>query len=70
MSNKCDFKIIWNANIGSKWQIVIPKEARENLNIKPWESLIVVTKDSKAIILVKADSLQEFIDYVQNNLKN
>ncbi len=44
--------------ISSKYQIVIPKTAREHLNLKPKQKLTVIEKD-KMIILIPQMSLDE-----------
>lgn len=44
--------------ISSKYQVVIPKQAREYLNLKPKQKLTVIQKD-KMLILIPHASLQE-----------
>ena len=44
--------------ISSKYQVVIPKLAREHLNLKPKQKLTVIEKD-KMLILIPHVSLNE-----------
>ena len=56
-----DPKIFGMVTVNTKWQIVIPAEARSHLAIQPWDQFIVVWKDDNMLGLIKADTLQEFI---------
>ncbi len=44
--------------ISSKYQVVIPKPARERLNLKPKQKLTVIEKD-RMLILIPQASLEE-----------
>ena len=44
--------------ISSKYQVVIPKQVREHLNLKPKQKLTVIEKD-KMLILIPHASLDE-----------
>ena len=44
--------------ISSKYQIVIPKRAREHLNLKPKQKLTVIEKE-KMLILIPKSSLED-----------
>lgn len=44
--------------ISSKYQIVIPKRAREHLNLKPGQKLTVIEKE-KMLILIPKSSLED-----------
>lgn len=63
------FKIEWQATVWPKWQIVIPKALRDKMNLKTWDNLVVVSKCDNSAILIKAENLKDFIDYVSNILK-
>lgn len=65
-----DFKIQWNLLIWPKWQVVIPKVVRDILWVKPWDTLIWITKCDKWFLLIKADSLLEFMDFVKSEIGN
>ena len=44
--------------ISSKYQVVIPKRAREHLNLKPRQKLTVIEKE-KMLILIPKSSLED-----------
>ena len=44
--------------ISSKYQVVIPKRAREHLNLKPQQKLTVIEKD-RILILIPSSSLDD-----------
>ena len=44
------------ATLSSRNQIVIPREAREALKVKPGDKLLVTVQGNKAIILQKPES--------------
>ena len=46
------------ATISSKYQVVIPKPAREHLNLRPKQKLTVIEKD-KMLIFIPQPSLEE-----------
>ncbi len=56
--------------MGSKGQVVIPKDVRDELGINPGDSLIVLTKHGKAIGMIKADDMREFMDYMQREMSS
>ena len=58
-------KIEWSASIGTKWQIVIPKNVREKFNLKPWNDLVVLSSDS-AMILIKSEDLKDMMKCFEN----
>lgn len=64
-----DFKIVWNVVVWPKWQVVIPKILRDEMGIIPWDNLICISKEGKWIVLIKADTVLEFIDYVRSELE-
>jgi len=49
---------IMQVTISTKYQIVIPKPAREHLNLKPKQKLTVIEKD-KMLILIPQTSLDD-----------
>jgi AbrB family looped-hinge helix DNA binding protein len=62
-------KIEWSASIGTKWQIVIPKNVREKFNLKPWNNLVVLSSDS-AMILIKSEDLKDMMKCFENIIKD
>lgn len=55
--------------IGDRGQIVIPKEARDDLGLNKGDKLLVCGKHKKALILIKTDQLPELIDELIKNLE-
>ncbi len=48
---------------------MIPKEIREDLDINPGDTLMVLTKHGKAIGMIKADDMPAFMAYMQAEMK-
>ncbi len=57
-------KYIGIAKVGEKGQIVIPKEIRDMFDIKPGDSIIVLSDKEKGIALLKADTIEDLTDKV------
>ena len=55
-------KFVWISRVWERWQIVIPKEAREMFGIKPWDSIIVLCDKEKWMALLKADAIEDLTD--------
>lgn len=49
-------KAMTEATLSAKNQIVIPKEAREALGVKPGDKLVVVVRGDRVIVLEKPKS--------------
>lgn len=49
------------ATLSSKNQIVIPREAREALGLKPGDKILIVVRDGKVLILEKPKSYEAAI---------
>lgn len=63
---KHNIKICWTWTIWQKWQIVIPKDVRNSLNLQSWDSLTIFTKDNKIIAMIKNDDISELIYYAKS----
>ncbi len=59
-----NLKVIWTTTVWPKGQIVIPKEIRDTLDIKPWDNMVVLMKDWKYIGLVKNDNIWDLMKYI------
>jgi AbrB family looped-hinge helix DNA binding protein len=56
------------ATVGSKGQVVIPAEAREELNIKEGDKLVVMGPPTKnGIMFIKADSIEAMMQHIQKD---
>lgn len=49
----------WTAKVGSKGQIVIPKEAREVFDIKPNDTILLLGDINRGIALMNGEELVE-----------
>ncbi|MDD2486878.1 MAG: AbrB/MazE/SpoVT family DNA-binding domain-containing protein [Candidatus Gracilibacteria bacterium] len=70
MQKKGGLKMYSTVTVGTKGQIVIPKEVREALNINPGDNLVVVTKHNKAIGMLKSDDMEIFMEYIRKEMAN
>lgn len=70
--HSCDMKLYWTTNIWPKWQIVIPKEIRDRLDLKTGDSLSVLLKWDKFIGLIRNNDLMELMEFIKQmeNEKN
>lgn len=55
-------KLYGTATVGTKGQIVIPADAREELSIQPGDRLYVIGSPKGAIGLLKEEMLEAFIE--------
>ena len=62
-------KIVSTTTVWPKWQIVIPKEIRNKLNIKPGDWMIILLKDDKYIWLVKNNEIDDLMKFINNEKK-
>ena len=46
-------KYAWTATVGTKGQIVIPKEARKLFDIKPGDTLLLLGDEDRGIAIVR-----------------
>lgn len=61
---KPSFKLCGTTNIGSKGQVVIPKEARDLIGISPWDSVSFVVKDKELIGIIPNKSIDTLMEYI------
>jgi len=59
-----DLKVVATTTVWPKWQIVIPKEIRDTLNINPWDNMVVLMKNWKYIWLVKNENIWDLMKYI------
>lgn len=65
------FRFWGSATVGSKGQLVIPAEAREGLNIKEGDKLLIVSPaNGESIVVVKPDVLEQRMQHMQTNIKD
>ncbi len=56
----CGVELYWSVKVWPKWQIVIPNNARKELWIKPWDTLLVGTKHWKLVWFLKPEDIEKF----------
>lgn len=61
-------KMYGTTSLGSRGQVVIPAQARKDLNLKAGDKLVVMGKFGKALGLVKMDDMQEIISMVMKQI--
>lgn len=64
-----EMKIYGKVTVWPKSQIVIPKEVRTLIDIKPGDDLMIVSKWNMAIAMVKSDDIQKFLQYMNSEIK-
>ena len=65
-----DKKLYGTATVGTKGQVVIPSDAREELGIKTGDRLYVVGSTSKRIIgFNKEEKLRHLIENITDNIE-
>ena len=57
----CGVKMHGSVTVGTKWQIVIPKDVRDMLEITEGDTLMTMTKYGKFVWFIKAEDMEEFI---------
>ncbi|MGE5298236.1 MAG: AbrB/MazE/SpoVT family DNA-binding domain-containing protein [Acidobacteriaceae bacterium] len=61
-------KIYGTSSIGAKGQIVIPAEARKDLDLKSGEKLMITGKFGKVLVLFKSEEMGNIIHYLLQNV--
>jgi AbrB family looped-hinge helix DNA binding protein len=59
-------KMHGSVTVGTKWQIVIPKDVRDMLEISEWDTLMTMTKYGKFVGFIKAEDMEEFIELLKS----
>jgi len=61
-------KLYGTSTMGARGQVVIPAKARVDLSLKPGDQLIVMGKFGRVLGLMKADELENFIDFIMDHV--
>ncbi len=61
-------QIAGTAKVGEKGQIVIPKEARDQLGIRPGDTLLVLVDPENGLVISKPDVLKDVAERILGNL--
>ena len=59
-----DGRCAWTATVGTKGQIVIPREAREMFGIQPGDTLILLGDPSRGIAIPPKSSFQQWSESI------
>lgn len=59
-----DFKIHGVTTVGSKWQIVIPKSARDALDINYGDDVMLISHAHKWLMIMKTSQIEQTKDFV------
>lgn len=63
-------KLYGTATIGTKGQVVIPAEAREELNLNPGDRLYVINAmHGGGVVFLKEDMLEEMVDQMAKHIE-
>jgi AbrB family looped-hinge helix DNA binding protein len=57
-------RIEFEMKVGPKGQVVIPKEIREIMGIKPYSKIFISLEDDKVVIRPKKGSLKQFLSII------
>lgn len=69
MSHVCAIPTITYATLWAKWQIVIPKEAREKLHVEAGDRVVLVIDDGKMMV-INPDGVQHMIRILQEGMES
>jgi len=70
MERKRDAQLYGTVKVGERGQVVIPADARKDLDIKPGDLLLVMTgRHRRAITMVKADAMRELAEKIIQGLE-
>lgn len=67
VTNDTNNKFVGSVKVGPKGQIVIPKEAREMLNISTGDTLVLLADATQGIAVQKYDVYEDFFEQVFNS---
>lgn len=57
------------ATLGEKGQIVIPQEARENMNLKKGDKLLIFAMDEDMLAVAKLSHIEKITSHLAKKLK-
>lgn len=58
--DKPEGKYAWTVTVGTKGQIVIPKEARDVFDIHPGDHLLILADENQGMAIPPKDSFDEY----------
>ncbi len=60
----------WEISIWTKYQFVIPADIRKQLEINPWDNLIILCASERWLWLIKNDNIDFLLNYLNKTLNN
>ena len=70
MERKRDTRLYGTVKVGDRGQVVIPAEARKELNINPGDLLFVMAgRNRRGIAMVKANTMKELAEKIMQGLE-
>jgi len=70
VERKHDTRLYGTVKVGDRGQVVIPAEARKELDIKPGDLLFVMAgRNRRGIAMVKADAMRKFAEKIMQGLE-
>ncbi|HYB93312.1 MAG TPA: AbrB/MazE/SpoVT family DNA-binding domain-containing protein [archaeon] len=70
IKEKVATRIYGTVKVGDRGQVVIPAEARKELDINPGDLLFVMSgRNRRGITMVKADTMREFAEKIMQGLE-
>lgn len=71
MRSKRDNKLhAWTARVGSKGQIVIPKQARETFSIEPGDNIIILGDERRGLVIMNGESATKILMSIEEDLED
>lgn len=67
MEKECKIKLCGTWSLGIKWQIVIPKEAREILDIWPWDGVSFFIHNDNSLGIVPTRDFEKILSKAMND---
>jgi len=70
MERKRESRLYGTVKVGDRGQVVIPAEARKELNINPGDLLFVMAgRNRRGIAMVKADAMRQLAEKIMQGLE-
>jgi AbrB family looped-hinge helix DNA binding protein len=70
IEGKRDTRLYGTVKVGDRGQMVIPSEARKELDIKPGDLLFVMAgRNRRGLTIVKADAMRELAEKIMQGLE-
>lgn len=59
--DKPEGKFAWTVTVGTKGQIVIPKEARDVFDIRPGDHLLILADVKQGLAIPRKETFEEYV---------